>query len=113
MRYTDNGGDIWEDVGDDMLRVVELSGKAVEEGHAGPSPMEYVETNWGPLTPLVEPVDAPEPPSDGLPSVSDVMDRASVFQSAHALVSGLKWDEREWASIYDVLQVAKWMETGE
>ncbi|MFE0326309.1 hypothetical protein ACFW08_05770 [Streptomyces sp. NPDC058960] len=45
------------------------------------------------------------------PSMSEpaeVMDRADVFRSAHALVQGLEWDEK--ASVYDVLQVAKWLE---
>ncbi|MFF9525387.1 hypothetical protein ACF1DV_25910 [Streptomyces achromogenes] len=39
---------------------------------------------------------------------SDVMDRAEVFRAAHALVADLEWDEA--ASVYDVLQVAKWLE---
>ncbi|MFD5161023.1 hypothetical protein ACFWMJ_23590 [Streptomyces hawaiiensis] len=45
------------------------------------------------------------------PSLSDdaeVMDRADVFRAAHALVKDLEWDEK--ASVYDVLQVAKWLE---
>lgn len=108
MKYTDAGGDIWEDAGDGMVRVVEMAGADVNDSE--PAELEHVEAKWGPLTPLVEVVDAPERAQDGLPTVSEVMDRASVFQSAHALVTGLKWDEREWASIHDVLQVAKWME---
>jgi hypothetical protein len=39
---------------------------------------------------------------------ADVMDRADVFRAAHALVQGQEWDEK--ASVYDVLQVAKWLE---
>lgn len=109
MRYTDNGGDIWEDAGAGMVRVVEIRGDDVYDSEA--SEIDDVEQKWGPLTPLVDIVDAPEPPADGLPTVSDVMGRASVFQSAHALVSGLEWGED--ATVYDVLQVAKWLEAGE
>jgi hypothetical protein len=108
MRYIDNGGDVWEDAGDGEVRVVVMGGSAVTDSKS--APIGHVEEQWGPLTPLLDVVDGTEPPSDGLPTVSDVMDRASVFQSAHALVTGLTWDEREWSSIHDVLQVAKWLE---
>ncbi|MEV0444033.1 hypothetical protein AB0I84_45290 [Streptomyces spectabilis] len=37
------------------------------------------------------------------------MTRASVFQSAHALVVGLEWGE-EKPSVHDILNVAKWLE---
>ncbi len=106
MKYIDDGGDIWEDVGDGMVRIIEVQGDEVTDAEA--CTLTDVEETFGPLTILDE--DAPERPSDSLPTVSDVMSRASVFQSAHALVKGLEWDEREWASIHDVLTVAKWLE---
>ncbi|MEU3986098.1 hypothetical protein AB0F77_39580 [Streptomyces sp. NPDC026672] len=108
MRYIDSGGDVWEDVTDGMVRVVVLGGAEVDHGE--PSEMDHVEETWGPLVPIVDVAEAPEPPSDVLPTVSAVMDRASVFQSAHALVTGLTWDEGEQPSVYDVLSVAKWLE---
>ncbi|WDM17659.1 hypothetical protein J3S85_37770 [Streptomyces lavenduligriseus] len=43
-----------------------------------------------------------------LADANEVMDRAEVFRAAHALVDGLEWDEKP--SVYDVLQVAKWLE---
>jgi hypothetical protein len=107
VKYTDNGGDVWEDVGDGEVRVVVMGGTDVTDSES--APREHVEEKWGPLTPLVDVIDAAELPSDGLPTVADVMDRATVFQSAHALVSGLKWGE-EAPSVYDVLNVAKWLE---
>lgn len=54
--------------------------------------------------------DAPVDLVPAHPTISDVMDRSAVFQSAHALVTGLKWDESESPSVYDVLSVAKWLE---
>ncbi|WP_406161021.1 hypothetical protein [Streptomyces canus] len=110
MRYRDDDGDVWEDVDDagTLLRCT----AARDESYVGrETSREVVEASWGPLTPVLdEDEEARDLPSDRLPLVADVMDRASVFQNAHALVTGLKWDEREWASIHDVLQVAKWME---
>jgi hypothetical protein len=99
MKYLDNGGDTWEDADDGRVRVVVLSGDPVTDGQ--PCLREHAEEKWGPLVPVSE--------GAGLPLVSDVMDRATVFQSAHALVSGLKWGE-EAPSVYDVLNVAKWLE---
>jgi hypothetical protein len=36
------------------------------------------------------------------------MTRTDIFQAAHALVQGLEWDAK--ANVYDVLQVAQWLE---
>jgi hypothetical protein len=105
VRYIDNGGDIWESVDDDRVRVIEIGGDDVDDSE--PCAIDHAERRWGPLTPVTELADEEDytPP---LPTVSDVMDRASVFQNAHALVSGLKWSDD--ATVYDVLQVAKWLE---
>lgn len=107
MRYTDNGGDVWEDVADGYVRVIRMGGRDVT--YAEPCEIEHAERQWGPLRPIVDDDEAPDALSDSLPRVTDVMDRAAVFQSAHALVTGLEWGE-EKASVYDVLQVAKWLE---
>ncbi|MGI5404149.1 hypothetical protein ACQEVG_32805 [Streptomyces sp. CA-135486] len=40
------------------------------------------------------------------------LDRGDIFRAAHALVSGLKWGD-EGFSVYDVLQVARFLELGE
>ncbi|MGW1268178.1 hypothetical protein [Streptomyces sp. NPDC002491] len=105
MKYTDNGGDTWEDAGPDCVRVVRMGGRLVDDGQ--PCPREHADEQWGPLRPLDED-EATDAPLPGFPTVEDVMRRASVFQSAHALVNGLKWGEE--ASVYDVLSVAKWLE---
>ncbi|MDH6625753.1 hypothetical protein M2271_003564 [Streptomyces sp. LBL] len=105
MKYIDDGGDVWEDDGDGMVRVIEVSGDRVDDSEY--SALEVVEELHGPLTPLT---DGAERPSDGFSTVADVLDRASVFQSAHALLKGLDWGEDEKASVYDVLSVAKWLE---
>ncbi|MEU1200141.1 hypothetical protein ABZ446_28500 [Streptomyces sp. NPDC005813] len=100
MKYVDRDGDTWEERGDDVLVCVRTSDYAfegVEKCRA------EVESEFGPLVPVKDEPD--------LPTVSDVMDRAAIFQSAHALVKGLKWAED--ASVYDVLSVAKWLEAGE
>jgi hypothetical protein len=104
MKYTDKSGDTWADIGDDWVRIVVMGGHPVTDSE--PCSREFADERWGPLAPL--PYDAVDEPSAGLPTVSDVMGRASVFQAAHALVQGLEWDEK--AGVYDVLQVAKWLE---
>ncbi|WP_406324078.1 hypothetical protein [Streptomyces niveus] len=38
-----------------------------------------------------------------------LMDRSDDFRAAHALVSGLEWEGDEKFSVYDVLQVAKFL----
>jgi hypothetical protein len=106
MRYIDTTGDTWEDAEDGNLRVV----AAKLPGDVGlVFTRDDAEEMYGPLRPVAD-VEAPQnDPSDGLPTVTDVMDRASVFQSAHALVKGLEWGGEE-PSVYDVLNVAKWLE---
>jgi hypothetical protein len=106
-KYTDNAGDVWESAGDTHLRLVECEGRPVVDGEL--CPRDEVREMWGPLT-LVDGEEPQDAPSAGLPRVTDVMDRAAVFQSAHALVTGLKWGESESPSVYDVLSVAKWLE---
>ena len=107
MKYVDTDGDVWEESGDGRLTCVASS----VAGYEGTShERDHVEQHHGPLRPLVALTEDAEPPSDGLPTVSDVMSRATVFQTAHALVTGLKWDDSEKASVYDVLSVAKWLE---
>lgn len=107
MRYIDTDGDEWETLPGGTLRVVRSDSAdtiGLELSRAS------VERSYGPLRPLVASADDAEQPSDGLPSVSDVMSRAGIFQSAHALVTGLEWDQSEKPSVYDVLSVAKWLE---
>ncbi|MEU3729976.1 hypothetical protein AB0E81_11285 [Streptomyces sp. NPDC033538] len=112
MRYIDNTGDTWEDAEEETLRVV----SAQMPGDVGlVFTRSSAEELYGPLRPLadgtsVEPQDAPLP---ALPSITDVMDRADVFRAAHALVADLKWDEREYPAVFDVLSVAKWLEGDE
>lgn len=98
MKYIDQDGDVWEEQGDALVCVStdDEDFRDVERSRSD------VEASFGPLHPYEE-----RDESD-LPTVDDVMDRAAVFQSAHALVQGLEWDEK--ASVYDVLQVAKWLE---
>lgn len=104
MKYIDTTGDTWEDAEDGNLRVV----AAKLPGDVGlVFTRDDAESMYGPLRPLVE-----EPQGDAseaMTRVSDVMDRAAVFQSAHALVKGLEWGD-EAPSVYDVLNVAKWLE---
>jgi hypothetical protein len=107
--YIDRDGDTWEPYGDgsELRCVVRANG----DPGGGVLPRREVETEFGPL----RPVDGEEPQSgasDALPTVEGVMSRASVFQSAHALVTGLEWGE-EKPSVYDVLSVAKWLEDAE
>lgn len=96
MKYIDNDGDTWEERADVLV--------CVQTGVPGFEGTEKsraeVEDEFGPLVPVSDEPD--------FPTVSDVMDRAAIFQAAHALVKGLDWDEN--ASVYDVLQVAKWLE---
>jgi hypothetical protein len=106
VKYTDKSGDTWADIGDDWVRVVVMGGQVVTDSE--PCSREFVDERWGPLAPLAEDDEPLSAPSADLPTVSDVMGRASVFQAAHALVQGLEWDEK--AGVYDVLQVAKWLE---
>lgn len=111
MKYIDSVGDIWEDSEEDYLRVV----SARRPGDVG---VEFTRTDaeamYGPLRPLKEDSDdAQDAPSQPLPTVEGVMSRASVFQSAHALVTGLPWGDEEKPSVYDVLSVAKWLEGDE
>ncbi|MFJ6636593.1 hypothetical protein ACIQMR_35295 [Streptomyces sp. NPDC091376] len=42
------------------------------------------------------------------PAEARVMDRGDLFRAAHALVKSLEWDEA--FSVYDVLQVSKFLE---
>jgi hypothetical protein len=112
VKYIDKDGDTWESrETDDLLRCVER----VDGSQAGGLMLRAeVENDFGPLRPVggdpneKQPSDAP----DALPRVTDVMDRASVFQNAHALVTGLEWG-MENPSVYDVLSVAKWLEGAE
>lgn len=105
-KYIDKSGDVWQEVSDGFVRVVRTGGSHVDESE--PWDVDYVSEKWGPLHP-VEDDEAADAPSDDLPRVAEVMDRATVFQSAHALVTGLEWGE-EKPSVYDVLNVAKWLE---
>ncbi|MFF3312493.1 hypothetical protein [Streptomyces sp. NPDC002952] len=99
MQYTDRDGDLWESQEDDLV----ICTRSSVLGFEGVSrSLEAVEEDYGPLVPVLE------APDETLPTLSDVMDRADVFQSAHALVTGLEWGEN--ASVYDVLSVAKWLE---
>jgi hypothetical protein len=110
VKYIDRDGDTWEDTEDGRLRIV-TSRNPTDVGLT--SDRAAAETRYGPLRPLTEgtaePQDAPSP---ALPTVEGVLSRASVFQSAHALVTGLSWGE-EKPTVYDVLSVAKWLEGDE
>ncbi len=110
MKYTDRSGDTWEEVSAGIVRIVVMGGEPVPS--AEPWERDAAEEKWGPFQPsgTQEPQDAP---SSVLPTVEGVMSRASVFQSAHALVTGLPWGEEEKPSVYDVLSVAKWLEGDE
>jgi hypothetical protein len=105
VKYIDKDGDVWEDAEDNCLRIV----VAKDRANVGlTARRDKVEELHGPLNTYVGD-ESPDDPSDSLPLVTDVMDRAAVFQNAHALVTGLEWGE-EKASVYDVLNVAKWLE---
>jgi hypothetical protein len=112
-RYTDVGGDIWEDVDEGHVRAVTIDGREID--FAEPVERDHVVAKWGPLVYLdggpVSRVDEEpaEVPFLDLPTVSDVMSRAAVYQAAHDLVTGLKWADDQAPSVYDVLQVAKWL----
>ncbi|KUF18849.1 hypothetical protein [Streptomyces silvensis] len=105
MRYIDRDGDTWETYGDGS----ELHCVARADGTTAGGVLSRIEVEdeFGPLIPLdgEEPQEAPSQP---LPTVEGVMTRATVFQAAHALVKGLEWGEP--ATVYDVLQVTKWLE---
>ncbi|MFJ3248343.1 hypothetical protein [Streptomyces sp. NPDC086782] len=107
-QYLDNMGDLWEELPDSRARCVQ----STVAGFVGKElPFDEAVDQYGPfrLAALGSPApDIDEPDDVDLPTVSEVMSRADIFQSAHALVSGLKWDEA--ASVYDVLSVAKWLE---
>ncbi|MFF1625585.1 hypothetical protein [Streptomyces sp. NPDC058272] len=102
MKYLDNDGDVWEEHADDLFVCVRSFVAGFEGAEKTRSALA---AEFGPLHPMDA---ADTEPHTGLPTVADVMSRASVFQAAHALVQGLEWDEK--ASVYDVLQVAKWLE---
>jgi hypothetical protein len=99
VKYYDKDGDVWEDAEEGRLECVSSSVAGFEGQTFRRS---YVEEQYGPLQ------SDDEPSSDELPTVGDVMSRADILSAAHALVKGLEWDEK--ASVYDVLQVAKWLE---
>jgi hypothetical protein len=108
VKYIDKDGDVWEEAEDNCLRLVEAK-DAADVGIT--ARRDKVADLHGPLRTYTGAAGAaPDAPSDDLPRVTDVMDRATVFQSAHALVTGLKWGESESPSVYDVLSVAKWLE---
>ncbi len=46
--------------------------------------------------------------TEGIERAAEQHRRADVFRSAHALVTSLKWDET--VGVYDVLQVARFLE---
>ncbi|MYR43091.1 hypothetical protein [Streptomyces sp. SID5910] len=110
MKYTDHDGDTWEAVNEGRHLLCVASSVSGFEGSS--FTREFVEEHYGPLNPegAQEQQDAPAP---ALPTVEGVMSRASVFQSAHALVTGLPWGDEEKPSVYDVLSVAKWLEGDE
>lgn len=104
MKFIDRDGDTWEAVSEDILRCIER----VDGGPSGGElPRAECEDEYGPLRPVGDDDEEPEPASG--PTLSGVMSRASVFQAAHSMVSGLAWGEEQKPSVYDVLQVAKWM----
>ncbi|GAB1326946.1 hypothetical protein [Streptomyces sennicomposti] len=106
MRYIDKDGDTWEDAEPGSLRIVQAKDKC-DVGLT--VRLERAEEMYGPFTPLPDHDEPQNDPSDALPRVTDVMGRADVFQAAHALVKGLEWGD-EKPSVYDVLNVAKWLE---
>ncbi|MGW2950761.1 hypothetical protein [Streptomyces eurythermus] len=105
MKYIDRGGDTWETVAPGYIRVVVMRGADTPDSE--PWDVDVVEEKWGPLRPLVESADAVKP---DIPTVESVMSRGDIYRAAHALVAGLAWGESEKPSVYDVLQVAKWLE---
>jgi len=109
VKYIDRSGDTWEDSTSGTVRIVVMGGNPVTQ--AEPWPREMAEEKWGPFRPVAA-GEPQEDVSDELPRVTDVMDRATVFQTAHSLVKGLEWGE-EKPSVYDVLSVAKWLEDAE
>ncbi|AKZ59180.1 hypothetical protein SAM23877_6135 [Streptomyces ambofaciens ATCC 23877] len=111
MKYIDRSGDTWEDVSAGIVRIVVMGGEPVK--FAEPWDRDAAEEKWGPFAPGDTPAEPQEAPSPVLPTVEGVMSRASVFQSAHALVTGLAWGDEEKPSVYDVLSVAKWLEGDE
>jgi hypothetical protein len=99
MKYTDRDGDVWEEQDGGVLKCVQ----SCVTGFEGTERLRTtVEEEFGPLR------EGSETPSDDLPTVSGVMTRTDIFQAAHALVQGLEWDAK--ANVYDVLQVAQWLE---
>ncbi|MFJ4768483.1 hypothetical protein ACIP88_05100 [Streptomyces uncialis] len=110
MKYIDKDGDTWQAFGDaDGLVCIARANGTPAGGILTRSAVEEV---FGPLR-SVEDVESKDAASDGLPRVTDVLDRAAVFRSAHALVWGMEWGEGESLSVYDVLSVAKWLEGDE
>ncbi len=112
MKYIDVDGDTWADTGDGRLVCTRSSVAGFEGVERARS---YVEEAHGPLVGLSDdiPAEPQNAPSPALPTVDGVMSRASVFQSAHDLVTGLQWGDEENPSVYDVLSVAKWLEGDE
>lgn len=109
MKYLDKDGDTWEEAEDGTLHIVTARAPA-DVGLT--ATRELADVKYGPLRPVADdtPVEPQNAPSATLPSITDVIDRAAIFQSAHALVTGLTWSDDEKPSVYDVLQVAKWLE---
>ncbi|MEU0860635.1 hypothetical protein ABZ352_35510 [Streptomyces griseofuscus] len=110
MKYTDKDGDTWEETSDGRLRCVssEVFGF---EGSTGSR--KDVETFYGPLRegdvdPNTDDEDEEDTEEPELPTVESVMERVDVFRAAHAMVTNLEWEEKP--SVYDVLQIAKWLE---
>ncbi|MFI9123857.1 hypothetical protein ACIGW0_31450 [Streptomyces bikiniensis] len=111
MKYIDRDGDTWESVPDtDLLKCVE---RACGLPAGGTMLKAECEGEYGPLRPVqdgdTDNVGRQTNEPSG-PTVSDVMSRASVYQAAHSLISGLEWPGDGGPNVYDVLQVAKWME---
>lgn len=46
---------------------------------------------------------------DSMAHLEFQLERSDAFRAAHALVSGLTWEGEEKFSVYDVLQVAKFL----
>ncbi|WP_228973422.1 hypothetical protein [Streptomyces sp. DH12] len=108
MQFRDKDGDVWESDGEGRLRCV----RANDPDDVGLDlSAADVDEDYGPLTPAAEePSETPSAPVSPLFSADHVLSRASVFQSAHALVTGLAWGEEQKPSVYDVLQVARFLE---